>query len=73
MDNKKVISDKQLFAFTQFHADVMEATANEHTFKVSLGTYFCIHPDKTGELLQRCINLGYVEKAENGTITIKTV
>ena len=69
---KDMITEKQLFAFTQFVGDVIgkEFTIAELTNKTV--AYFGVCPKEARELLTRCEESEYIERTRRG-YKIKTV
>ncbi len=67
-----IITDKQLFAFTQWFSDVFTKTPDEEGFKVPLGAYFGIHPRETDDLFDRCLDLQYIERTTDGIKILTT-
>ena len=67
-----MITDKQLFAFTQFLGDVINKEFEKSDLTNQTVAYFGVCPKEAKELVIRCEELEYIEKTDSGYM-IKTV
>jgi len=67
-----MITDKQLFAFTQFLGDVITKELVKADLINHAVCYFCVCPKEAQELVTRCEELEYIEQTDSGYM-IKTV
>ena len=67
-----MITDKQLFAFTQFLVDVIGKEFEKSDLTNQTIAYFGVCPKEAQELVIRCEELEYIERTDSGYI-IKTV
>lgn len=67
-----MITDKQLFAFTQFLGDVISKEFEKSDLTNQTIAYFGVCPKEAKELVTRCEELEYIEQTDSGYM-IKTV
>lgn len=61
-----MITDKQLFAFTQFVGDVIGKEFEKSDLTNQTAAYFGVCPKEAQELVTRCEELEYIERIDNG-------
>ena len=61
-----MITDKQLFAFTQFVGDVIGKEFEKSDLTNQTVAYFGVCPKEAQELVTRCEELEYIERIDNG-------
>lgn len=61
-----MITDKQLFAFTQFVGDTISKELEKMELNNHALCYFCVCPKDAKELVVRCKELGYIVQTDSG-------
>lgn len=61
-----MITDKQLFAFTQFVGDTISKELEKMELNIHALCYFCVCPKDAKELVVRCEELGYIVQTDSG-------
>lgn len=61
-----MITDKQLFAFTQFVGDVISKELEKSDLTNQTLAYFGVSPKEAQELVTRCEELEYIERTDSG-------
>lgn len=61
-----MITDKQLFAFTQFVGDIISKELVKADLITQAGCYFGVCPKEAQELVIRCEDLEYIEQIDSG-------
>ena len=61
-----MITDKQLFAFTQFLGDVKGKEFEKADLTNQTVAYFGVCPKEAQELVTRCEELEYIERTDSG-------
>ena len=61
-----MITDKQLFAFTQFLGDVVDKEFEKSDLTNQTVEYFDVCPKEAKELVTRCEELEYIERTDSG-------
>ena len=67
-----MITDKQLFAFTQFVGDIIGKELEKSELTNQTVSYFGVSPKEAKEFVTRCEELEYIEQTDSGYM-IKTV
>lgn len=61
-----MITDEQLFAFTQFLGDVISKEFEKSDMTDQTVSYFGVCPKEAKELVIRCEELEYIKRTESG-------
>lgn len=61
-----MITDKQLFAFTQFVGDVIGKEITKADLASKAAANFKVSPKEAAELVTRCEELEYIERIDSG-------
>ncbi len=61
-----MITDKQLYAFTQFMGDTISKDFEKNDLISQTGCYFGVCPKEAMELVTRCEDLEYIERTDGG-------